>query len=226
MKLIKLIVSVQYKQVPKGLDYRSKLIDLFIDKKSQKPPSFTEVFRTRVKDKKMFFIVSANKAGVEINQPSNEEAAVNECFSFFKKVNNLTQWESVDRIGVRSMWVEPWDLELNKLVDIYKTKIYKDTSLLKNADDVGAFLTLSDDLRKINFQTGPMGKKQLVNAFLPPAPFDETNLPEVFSFVDYDYYISGNTEYSNLTMEKFIKHAVEMGKTKSNETIKILKGGV
>lgn len=224
MKLIKLIAAINYTEIPNGLDYRRKLLTLLTGKEQNvgRLP-FGENFELRVKGKKLFLNVGLDKTGFEINQPENEQAAISEGISFFKKVYNFVQWKTIDRIGVRSFWVDEYSIEFSELIGLYKEKFFKDVPLISKAPDVGFALTFKDGNRKINFSTGPMKKKQLVEELLPQAPFEEKDVPEIFAFIDYDYYLLEKNEYKNAFLEKFVNNAVLQAKTKVSETFKILR---
>ena len=225
MKLFKLIVAINYTEIPSGLNYRTKLLTLLTGKEQNagKLP-FGENFELRVNGKKLFLNVGLDKTGFEINQPESEQVAINEGISFFKKVYNFAQWKTIDRIGVRSFWVDTYSIEFSKLIELYKEKFFREVPLISRAPDVAFALTLKDGNRKINFNTGPIQKKQLVEVFLPQAPFEEKDVPETFAFVDHDYYLLEKNEYKNAFLEKFVNNAVLLAKTKASETFKILRG--
>ncbi len=219
MELLKLIVVLNYSEVPPGIDFKNKLLQILTGKSNQKlaPPPIVEGLQIRIKNKKMFFNVSSNKTGFEINQPTNKDFAILEAMSFFKTVFNTLQWKTVDRIGVRTQWIKPSKSTIENLISIYKEKFFKDVAILKSATDVGIALNFKDGERKINFSVGPMKKKQVVDMFLPPAPFDESTIPDAFSYVDYDYYFDSKSKYRNSDLENFIKHGIYLAEAKVKE---------
>lgn len=223
--LVKLIVVLHYSDPPKGLDYRTKLIKLLSKKtvKQSQAPAFREDFAVEVKDKRIFLKVGINQAGMEINQPKNAEIAINEAVGFFKRLSGLVQWQLFDKIGVRALWINPYKEKFEDLIALHKKNLFVNHKFIQDSEDVGIALTMSDEEKVINFNVGPMEKKQLVSQFLPPTSFDAETLPKVFTFIDYDYSLTKKTDYSNRVIEEFVKHAVQMGTSKAEEAIEALQ---
>ena len=136
------------------------------------------------------------------------------------KINNYLQWGQMQRIGVRTFWTKEVS-DFDKLVATSKDILFKENSLLNEATDVALPLTLVNGNEKINYNFGPMKKEQLIQQFLNFK--NAENVPDVFAFIDTDYYGILDRNFSKNHFREFLNRAFEVSEKKVNETVSILK---
>jgi hypothetical protein len=225
MELTTLITEIRYTKVPNTFQNKEALLSSIAEKEVRFPsPNVEEKLVLSDNGKNIRLLIGKSRTSFEINQPKTPESAKNTCLGYFDRAQKNLKWENLVRIGVRSFWIKETKLSLEELIEKVKKTFYKTNTIMGNAVDVAVDFTLKEEQDKINFNLGPMSKEQLIAQFLPPATFDVSKIPEVFSFVNYDLYTLGSLHYSKELLENYVTRGLEKSRNTAELAFKILEG--
>lgn len=221
MNPIRIITEIRYKDPAQQFTFVNGIIRAV----GGTPPQSNQLLfggsvQIRLKDKKVMVFAEPRRFALNIE----DDMTIDQLKIFINdiavKINNHLQWGQMQRIGIRTFWAKEVG-DFDKLVVTSKDILFKQNSLVDEATDVALPLTLINGNEKINYNFGPMKKEQLVQQFLNFK--DATNIPNVFAFIDTDYYGILDRNFSKNYFRDFLNRAFDISEKKVNETISILK---
>lgn len=167
--------------------------------------------------------ISPKKVALEVNQPKNTISAKTICENFYKKAFDRVGWETINRFGVKLIWIWPVEKTMSEMVSAVRKAFYKDNSITNKSTDVAVDFSFNDGDRKAHYILGPMEKKQLAEMFLPPTPFDSRLLPDRFFFLLHDYYQENDQlKYTKDLMSSFLDEAVDVSQKLAEESFSLI----
>jgi len=224
MEILSLILEIRFSDKTPLIieDKRQKLAELILgeppkDKPSDAPKIGMVVNHLKTKTR---VVVEESRLAIGVEQ-SDIKKAKKRLEETLKIVYDQVSYKDspVSRIGVRTLWVCPWNESFTSLLTSFRKAFYKDNSLLKQASDVGIALTFDDGQAKANYSCGPMKPIQ-GDGFLV---FKGRQLPHDFTFVDVDKYkIEVQRTYDIGDIKKYIANAITYGMDKAKETENLL----
>jgi hypothetical protein len=231
MNLSKLVVELRFpSSVPDVFKFREKVLSGFI-KDIGKVPNTNDGIDFLIKSRLLKVFAQTTRAGAEIVIPTSHQYAIDNILKVLKQLSNNLQLTQIDRIGVRSFWITSSDKSIDDLVSNYKTSFYNSKiHLISGAKDLALVLSLTDRERKINYNSGPLEKSQLLsildvnnNKYGEEATRIINLLPNRGILVDFDYFLEKKQKYSTDLLNSFMREAVNIGRQIADDTIKQIK---
>lgn len=224
METLSLILEIRFSDKTPLIidDKRQKLVELIVgEPPKDKPPDVQKVGMALNHSKtKTRVVVEENRLAISVEQPDIEKAKrrLEETLEIvYDQVNYKDS--PVSRIGVRTLWVCPWNESFTSLLAHFRKAFYKDNSLQKKASDVGIALTFNDGQAKVNYSCGPMKPVQGKGFLI----FKDRQLPHDFTFVDVDRYeVETQKTYDVSSIKKYITDSIAYGASKVKETENLL----
>jgi hypothetical protein len=224
MEILSLTLEIRFKQnTSLTADGKIKKLVEIVTGKSPKeePPAGTMMVEIGDNPSKTKVIIQGNRIAIAVEQPNasqSKERLIELLKSIYKEVN--FEENSIDRIGVRTQWIQEWNGSFTSLMEKYRAVFYQKCSLVNEASDIAVSLTLEHDNYKVNYNSGPVRSNEAKEKWLV---FKERNIPHDFILVDIDRYASENVPTNNLiAIKQFILDSIKYGQNKTTETINIL----
>lgn len=218
MQQVKAVLEIRYKELPGIFAYKKQILHKLVgdkaDKQLKDKQTFTENIKLEIENQKAIVHVQAHRTIITIEQ-TGYKGAQKFIQEVYKKVWDMLKVAKADQIGYRCMFIESSELDFQELVAKYKRTLLRDTNLITDAVDVALPLTFKVDDFHINFMTGPMEAKELLNGNLE---FSADNLPDCFSFVDLDFI-----KYKQDATPKAVAAYCADVHTRQQEYLKLLK---
>lgn len=199
--LSKCILEIRFKANPTIVDIRGLLISKYSTLLKMPHWSLTD---NRVdffnKEKTIIFYISYNSMGVYIKNPPTENYFSDKSILFLKNIFDedfMKDSTIVERFGIRTIAIIPFDGEFIQLKDTYLKKYINITPELltiveDEVYDIGCPITLESSYGKYNISCGPMKKEQILNKFYNIMDNDKIvnakEAPEVGLYIDVDYW--------------------------------------
>jgi len=221
MNPIRTIIEIRYKDPAQQFTFISGIIRAV----GGTPPAPSQLLfggsvQIRLKDKKIMVFAEPRRFALNIEENMTLDQLKGFINDMAGKINNHLQWGQMQRIGIRTFWIKEVS-DFDTLVTTSKGILFKENSLLNEATDVALPLTLINGSEKINYNFGPMKKEQLIQQ---PLNFkDVNNIPDVFAFIDTDYYGVLDRNFSKNYFRDFMNRAFEVSEKKVDDTLSILK---
>ncbi|MGP8247062.1 MAG: hypothetical protein ACLQVN_21405 [Bryobacteraceae bacterium] len=152
--------------------------------------------------------VGFRNSGFVANTPPTTNYFTDQCVKFAKHLMNLRDFQNplpVERLGVRSRFLTPFNGTMEELVGRYKTRYYGVTREAEEAlngklIDIGSALNFVDRLGNFNTFGGPMAEEQS-KGFFP----NGEGFPAVGLYFDIDYWVRPNKEMTAEDITKTIR---------------------
>ena len=226
MEILSLILEIRFgSKTPLIVDdKRQKLVELIIGKPPKDKPPDTPKIGMALNDvaSKTRVIVEESRVAISVEQ-SDIEKSKKRLLEVLKTIYKQVDYKTspVWRVGVRTQWICLWKDSFTSLLSCFREKFYANNSLLQEAVDVGIALTLEDGQFKVNYSTGPMKPEQGKQLLI----FKDRQLPHDFIFIDIDRYsIDDKKTYEIESIKQFIVDSITYGKSKAEETERLLHG--
>lgn len=224
MEILSLILEIRFSKNASLIvdDKRQKLVELIVgEPPKDKPPDAPKIGMALNHSKtKTRVVVEENRVAISVEQPDVEKAR-KRLAETLKIVYGQVNYKDlpVCRVGVRTLWICPWNESFTSLLSHFRKIFYADNSLLEEALDVGVALTFNDGDAKVNYSCGPMKPTQ-GESFLV---FKDRQLPHDFIFVDVDRYkIVDQKTYDFNFIKKYVIDSITYGMSKAEETKSLL----
>jgi hypothetical protein len=231
-RLFKLIVEIKYPSNPPEIfKFREKIIASVAKEDKVVPPNFSEGFSFNVKKRLMKVAVERERLAADMIFPENisnpMQYGEENISKLIRQINSSLDIKTIERIGVKTQWFTPVDINMEELIERFKEKFFLPSiDLISTAKDIAIVLNLEDNERLIHYNSGPMGQDQLkpfVEANFKEYGYDrEETIPNNIIFVDYDYFSNNKKEYSDSFVREFIGRAISKAHVSVTETSKIL----
>lgn len=233
MRLIKCTAEIRYTEsTPEIFKFREKIINPLAGK-SVNLSHITDGVEFYIDKKNIRVVVQSVRTGADIiltsSIPNATEYAKNNLQKTFKQINSSLNIYEIQRIGIRGIWIHKLDIDMQKIVDLFKKKFFNSSSqLLKESVDLGIVLNFKIKNRKINLTFGPMNNTQFNQSIdLAEKAFPDIKLnmgiPENFVFIDFDYFLEGSQKYNDNTFSTFFEEAISEAKKMIDVIIKDLE---
>lgn len=214
MELVKFFVELRYHEPHRIFRVYDELYSALTEKEvAKREPAVLPGFGLNVAERKMRVTVDSERSIVDLEYIPNPGYCVDTIVGTLHKIDDLAPLPSLTRIGARSYWIKPVEIEFNKLVSICKEKLFKSDSFMRDSVDVGAAFVLTHKGRRANISLGPMEDSQLRGMLFSRPP----QLPKVVLFVDVDYSMSGKLEYTERMVREFVKEAQDFAEEQSSK---------
>lgn len=221
MRLVKVITELRFSGRLKLLKPHEELYLAILGEELKQPERWiTPGLTLQAKQRKMKTILEAKRCAVDLEEVPNIGYCVQTIAGIFKKVDDILGIPLLARVGVRSMWIEPFEGTFADLLAVYKKSMLGSNILCKQASDVGVVLDFVDEDCKVSQTTGPMETQQLKTQFLA---FEPESIPDVFIFSDIDRATTNETKYSNKFLNGFIRQGLDYGEERAKTLIDILR---
>jgi hypothetical protein len=115
---------------------------------------------------------------------------------------------------VRSLWLEPLEIEFAQLVSLLKDRWFARREALQQVDDVAIALTLHDRGHRVGFNLGPVRTEEFPRWNITAQP---DLAGKVFLFVDVDYAYESLTVRDALKWET-VRRALDYGRNMARDT--------
>lgn len=229
MKLFKIIFEVRYPQnKPEIFNFREKIFSK-IASGNQKLPDLQDGFEFLLKDRHIKVVVDSKRFGMDIafnnSIPNPVQYGQNNIIKIIQLINSELSVKNVERIGIRTNWLQEVDISINELVNKFKDAFFKENEIIKSSKDVAIVLTLEDGRAQINYTAGPMDDKQalgILNSNLEQVGFSKVEKVKTSVFVDYDYFIDQKTEFSEDFYKNFVHRGIEESEKIVGKTCRLL----
>lgn len=206
MELKQVIVELRNAEPMKIFLPHAELYRSLTDKELPEKEQVLPGFELNIQDKQMRVIVDPKRTSVVLSNVPNTGYCVDNTLGVFKKVSELIKLPPLMRIGVRSYWIKESSSTFEELVLSQRERIFKSSNIADNSVDIGASFVHTDGTRRAQVAFGPMERSQLETMFI----FKQSNLPNVLTFMDLDYYeFMDKVELTSHMLRDFIKHGLE-----------------
>ena len=164
--------------------------------------------RLEDKSKKRIMLVDPVRGVIDIDIPPNIGFCKDSVLQFLKSVHNRFGIPEIARWGLRSIWIQDYRGKFEDLMGIYKQHLLGNSTLIRDAYDVGTVLDYHINGEKVSVTTGPMESDQLKRQFLT---FDAESVPAIFAFVSVDIGDTKTKDYSLKHVTEFFSKAMDEG---------------
>lgn len=225
------LIEIRYKANPRVLDYRGVIAE---DVKQILKFNHWHISPNRVDitDDKEFAsnefhnqaFISHINFGYTSRNCSTPQQFTDNAIKFFRYLFDKSWFGQsiyVNRLGVRSRIAFPTRINFEELLSLYSSRIITvsdSVNKLLSAEiiDIASPLVLKTNLGKVNFNGGPMAKKQLSEFF----SFSK-NFPDVSLFLDFDYWVLPEENIPERTLLSQVKDFINEN-SKNIENIRSL----
>lgn len=221
MRLVKVITELRFSGRLKLLKLQEELYLAILGEELKQPerwPAPGLILESR--QRKMRTTFELKRCAVDLEEVPNIGHCVQAISSIFKKVDDILGIPLLARVGIRSMWIEPFEGTFTELLTVYRKSMLAKTILSEEASDVGLVLDFLDEDCKVGLTTGPMEAQQLKTQFLT---FEEKTIPDVFIFADIDRATTNQTKYSNKFLSEFIRKGLSYGEKRTKTLFNVLR---
>lgn len=232
MKLFKLTVELRYpQQKPDIFSFREKIISSVAKGDKQIPPNISDSLQFLIKEKLIKVVVESKRAGADMilpeNIPNPERYALDNINKLFRQLNNVVDFQSFERIGVRGLWIHKVELSMSDLTQRFKDKFYKNNEIVNMSTDIALVFTLKEKDRIVNYNAGPMDKDQvslMLNQEAKQNGYDKIEMINTSAvFFDYDYYVVKSFKYNDNFLSSFLTEGISNSKENIKKTLDILE---
>ena len=222
MKLVKVTNEVRYLE---GGKLYKPIEELYIDLSKQqlkdkiKTPIVTGM---RIKDdkNKTIMLVESIRSVIDVEQPTDKKSCKDTIMQFVRLVDSKLGIPQVTRYGVRSTWINEYKGSFQELLKMCKESIFRDSTLVKNAGDIGlVFDYYKSSGKKSSVTFGPMEIAQIKEQFLI---YGINEAMPIFLYTDIDVGDMVTKKFSLEFLNKFIDEALEEGERISLEIAKLV----
>lgn len=161
-------------------------------------------------------VVEENRIAISV-ELDNEKESLSRLLESFEIVSNEVAYGGleIDRLGLRTKWIYPWDGNFTKLLNLYKKNVYRDNPIINESSDIGVALNFEEDNYKVNYSSGPMKPAQAKTLLR----FKAANLPHDFIFVDIDRYLENSPSQTFKKLVAFSGDSFDYGRNMANATV-------
>ena len=221
MRLVKVITELRFSGRLKLLKPYEELYLAILGEELKQPERwFAPGLALEAKQRKMRTSLEPKHCAIDLEEVPNIGYCVQTISGTFKKIDDILGIPLLARVGVRSMWVEPFESTFADLLTVYKKSMFASNILSEQASDVGIVLDFVDEDCKVSLTTGPMEAQQLKSQFLASEP---ERIPDVFIFTDIDRATTNETKYSNRFVNEFIQQGLDYGEEQAKKLIDIIR---
>jgi len=221
MRLIKVITEFRFSGRLQLLKpYEELHLAILGEEPKQPERMLTPSLILEAKQRKMRTTLEVKRCAVELEEVPNVGYCVQTISSAFKKVDDILEIPLLARVGVRGMWIEPFEGTFAELLMVYKKTMLGTNVLYDLASDVGLILDSVDENCKVSLTTGPMEAQQLKTQFLS---FEQERIPGVFIFADIDRSTTSEARYSSKFLSEFIQRSLAYGEEHVKKLIDIIR---
>lgn len=222
MKLVKATNEIRF--LEGGKAYKP-IEELFADLskhlvKDKAKPRFGMGMNIKDVKNKITMAVDSVRCVIDVEQPVNNKFCKETITKFVSLVDEKVGIPQVTRYGLRSTWINEYKGSFQELMIMCKENIFKDLTLVKDADDIGlVFDYFKSSGKKSSVTFGPMEMSQIKEQFLNYA-IDE--VAPTFLYTDVDIGDMVTKKFSLEFLNKFIDEALAEGKRISSEISKMV----
>lgn len=180
-------------------------------------------FRLDIGDKLMEVVVDARRTAIVMGDVPNIGHCADAVGGVFRKTSEIAELPGLERLGIRSLWVQSSELQFSELMSLHKQVFYKTNVITEQATDIGAAFVSKDGECIVRLSFGPMEPEQLRTML----SFERRSLPEVGTFLDVDYYRWMNQEKATERMlHAFVRRGMEYASEQGQKVVSVLREGV
>lgn len=222
MKLVQVITELRFLGILKPLKPYSEL-HLAVLGEEPKEPEKWPALGVEFKDvkRKIKTLVESKRCAISLEYVPNLGYCRQTIAQTLKRIDDILEIPLLQRVGVRSVWIEASEMGFEELLTKYRASMLIDNSLSQQCVDLGVVLDLIDEESKIRLLTGPMKLEQLKAEYLS---FEAEDLPVVFACVDMDYFTTRETKYSDKFLNEFLDRALTYSSERGEEVVNIVLG--
>ena len=171
------------------------------------------------KEKKRSWLIDQARSAIDVEQ-ADTSLCKSSIIEFFNSMKKNLGFPTISRYGLRSTWINEFNVSFQDLVKTTKQKFYNNFDLVKKADDVGiVFDYFTDTGKKTSVSIGPMEYNQLRSQFLR---FDLQSIPKVFLYVSVDIGDTNTRGFSSTYLEDFVDRSINEGQKFSEDVMKMV----
>lgn len=219
MQLKRIVLEVRFKDIARSFNWRAQLAQGITGNASA--PSLespiNEGLEINIAEGKTKVQIQSRRFALVIDDCSDRAEMKMVIDRVMQRVYNAVGWQTMLRIGVRTIWVEEFDGTLDALIRKLRERNFADNAIVNQATDVAVTLTLRDGENSVNYISGPMSKEELATKY----SINDDNggvIPDVILVVDSDYSSATETSFSKNKVVNFFEKAVDYGKDIANKT--------
>lgn len=160
MRQIKAVLEVRYDIMPDLFTYKKRVLQALGLGTADNVASIVENVNIQVKNQFAHVTVEPYRLMITVERCESKKAQ-EFIIGVYEKLNNLLHLSSVKQVGYRCMFISESDDKFSDLVNVYKNRFFKDTSLVTQSVDVAIPLTFKVDDFRVNFASGPMEPKEI-----------------------------------------------------------------
>ncbi len=217
MKLVKVTNELKYLGKSRKL---APIEELYMDlkkeelKEAQRMPVIPGI-RINDKEKKAIMLVDPMHSVIDIEQPPNIRFCKDTIVQFLKSVDTRVGIPQIARYGIRSTWIHEYEGSFEELLQQCKERVFGNSSVVKNVDDVGVVLDYNKGSgKKSSLTFGPMGTEQLKSQFMN---YELEGIAPIFLYTDIDVGDTTTKQFSLEFLNTFFDKAMEEGERISLE---------
>jgi hypothetical protein len=136
------------------------------------------------------------------------------------KSNSASSLPKINQISYESVFIEPYAVPFHELLLLMKERFLQPSTLVDSTTDIGLiFDQVEDDVLK-HYQTGPMGKEQLLRMYLH---YGRDQVPDNFVFLSLLYQQNKDFTFDAEYVRKFLQAASEWQTHQANSVFSYLK---
>jgi len=139
--------------------------------------------------------------------------------SVLERIVNNINWNKTSRIGIRAIWTYGVSDSYEDLVKKIKDNNFCKNTIVDESKDVALSLTFSDGKNEINYNSGVMSKKEIMQKYGISL---ENNAPDNCLVADVDYFSLNETTFNKKNLREFLDRALSYSKSKAEQTKDIL----
>jgi hypothetical protein len=219
MDLLQLIVELRHSEPLKLFRPYEELYRSLTEKELPGKETPLPGFQLNISEKRMQIVVDPRHTAIVLADVPTISYCLDNVIGIFRKISELVDLPSLVRLGARSYWIQESKVDFKELVSNYKQILYRPSSIVDEAIDVGASFILRDGECAANIAFGPMELSQLKTMFV----FMPAKLPEVVTFLDIDYYMVIKQEkVSEKMLRDFLRSGLNYADEQSRSLMSIL----
>lgn len=176
----------------------------------------SESLQVNLKDENARIIIQAQKMSIFTDSCSDIDVLKKLVSKIVERTSEIG-WDTTLRIGIRTIWLEPSNLNFLELVKSLKEKNYVPNAIVNESIDLAISFTLKDGNNQINFISGPVTREEASLKY----EIEKNTLPEVALAVDLDYFTLNEMKFSEINVAEFVTLALTYSKEKAELTQQI-----
>ncbi len=178
-------------------------------------------FEVGLKKERASVLLQPQRIAIDFENFSDEELPIKFFESALGKTVDKLSFSKIIRIGFRTQFAMETEMSIEELIAKYKAVFFKETPALAASVDVAVPLTLKHKDNVINFNSGPMTKKEYIDQHSRIK--DGLSVPDVFAYIDIDYSTFPNSQLSKKSIVDFIKEGYAYSQTEAEKFAESLK---